>query len=464
MRVMRWCSAFFVLTACRSLPSAEPLPARPELQHLQSRASEATTLATSLCDSAGPRLSGSPGSALAVTWAVETMTRLGLSNVHTEPVTVPHWVRGLEEAAVVSPGVHPLAVTALGGSIATPDGGVEAEVVEVSSLAVLKALDGGSLAGKILFANVPMRRAVDGSGYGETAGVRRLAPIQGAMAGAVAVVIRSVGTDVNRLPHTGALGAEASAIPAAALSIPDAELVHRLLSAGPVRLRLRLTPRLEAPAQGANVVGDVPGREEPGQVVLLGAHLDSWDLGTGALDDGAGVGVILDAAHALLGLTQRPRRTVRVVLFANEENGLAGAKAYAAAHAAELPQHVAALEIDAGGGMARSVRVLAQPSALAAVQAWEPSLAPLSVHVETGSAEGGADTSVLRAAGVPQLDVRQDVSQYFDVHHTANDTVDKIDPVQLTQLARTTATVAWLAAEQGIDFGRVPEPQRTRAH
>ncbi len=460
---MPWCAACCVLTACRTLVGSAPVSAPPaELDVLQTRPSEATALATSLCDSAGPRLSGSPGDALAVAWAVQTMTRLGLSNVHTEPVTVPRWVRGVEEAAVVAPGLHPLAVTALGGSIATADGGVEAEVVEVSTLAGLKALDAGTLSGKILFANVPMRRSVDGAGYGETAGVRRLAPVQGALAGAVAVVIRSVGTDVNRLAHTGSLGAEASAVPAAALSIPDAELLHRLLTAGPVRLRLRLTPSHEAPAQSANVVGDVPGREEPGQVVLLAAHLDSWDLGTGALDDGAGVGVILDAARALTALPQRPRRTVRVVLFANEENGLAGAKAYAAAHAAELSQHVVAMEIDAGGGVARTVRMLGRPEAFPAVQTWDKALSPLAVQVEAGPAEGGADTSVLRAAGVPQLDVRQDASQYFDMHHTANDTVDKLDPVQLTQLARTTATIAWLAAEQGIDFGRVPEAQRSR--
>ncbi len=459
-------TALFALCACVPTPLIKPTRGPPdEVSQLQGSASEATALATSLCDAAGPRLTGSPGDALAVAWAVETMTRLGFSNVHTEPVTVTRWVRGLEEAEVVSPVRQVLQLSALGNSVSTPEGGLEAEVVEVPSLDALTALPDGSLAGKLLFVNVVMRRTVDGQGYGEAAPVRRLAGVHGVRAGAVGVLIRSVGTDSNRLAHTGGQGAEASKLPVAALSIPDAELVHRLVARGPVRLRLKLTMKLEGPVQSANVVGEVLGREKPDEVVLLGAHLDSWDQGTGALDDGAGVGLVLDVARLMKTLPHVPRRTVRVVLFANEENGLSGAKAYGAAHADELPRHVLALEADLGSDRVRTVRLLSGTRASReALHTWGPWLRPLTVTLDDDDAMGGADLSVLRAAGVPMLDLRQDASRYFDLHHTANDTVDKLDFEQLTQATRAFATMTWLAAEQGVDFGRVPEGKRVRAH
>ncbi len=454
-----------LLAGCRTVVTPKPTKAPPdEVSQLQGAQSQAAALATSLCDTAGPRLSGSPGDAAAVAWAVETMTKLGLSNVHTEPVTVPKWVRGAEEAEVLAPFPQRLQVAALGGSGATPESGLEAEVVEVGTLDALRALAPGSAAGKLLFVNVVMRKTLDGAGYGEAAPVRRLAGQFGVTAGATAVLIRSVGTDANRLAHTGWQGAEPTALPVAALSNPDAELLHRLISRGPVRLKLRLTPHLEASVQGANVVGDVPGRATPEEIVLLAAHLDSWDLGTGALDDGAGVGLVLDVARAMRALPRTPRRTVRVVLYANEENGLAGARAYGEAHERELGKHVASIEADGGGDRVRTVRVLGSKAARAAFVAWAPWLLPLEVRMDEDDAEGGADTSVLRAAGVPQLDVRQDLSRYFEVHHTANDTVAQLDPVQLTQAARAFASVTWLAAEQGVDFGRVAEEKRARRH
>ncbi len=457
-----------VVVSCLLLAACKPAQVRPavgppaELNQLQGSESEAASLATSLCDSAGQRFSGSPGNAIAVTWAVDTMKRLGLENVHTELVTVPHWVRGTEEARITSPINQPLSITALGHSSPTPEGGVEAEVVEVESLEALKALQPGSLTGRLLFVNVPMRRTIDGAGYGGAAPVRRLAAQQALACGGVGALIRSVGTDSHRLAHTGSQGPDPARLPAAALSVPDAELLHRLLGKGPVRLNLKLVSKEEAPLESFNVVGDVRGRERPDELVLLGAHLDSWDLGTGALDDAAGVGIVLDVARVLKTLPQRPRRTVRVVLYANEENGLGGAKAYGLAHADELNKHVLSLEADSGADRARAVRLLAQNSAREPFLSWAPWLAPLGVTVEPDRAEGGADTSVLRAAGVPQLDVRQDVSRYFDFHHTANDTVDKIDPLQLTQVARAFSTITWLAAEQQVDFGRVPEDARER--
>jgi Zn-dependent M28 family amino/carboxypeptidase len=454
------------LTACVTAKVRPVQASQPpdEVSRLQGLESQAFALATSLCDTAGPRFSGTPGSALAVTWAVETMTKLGLENVHTEPVMVPRWTRLAEEARIVSPVAIPLNVVALGHSASTPESGLEAEVVEVGSFEALASLRPGSLTGKWLFVNIPMRRTTDGAGYGAAVPARRLAGQQAMACGAVGALIRSVGSDTNRFAHTGSQGAEPAKVPAGALSVPDAELLHRLLAKGPVRINVKLLSREEAPVQSANVVGEVRGREHPEEVVLLGAHLDSWDLGTGALDDGAGVGIVLDVARALKTLPRVPRRTVRVVLYANEENGLAGGKAYVAQHADELARHVLAMEADSGGDRARAVRLLSADPESRVLFSWAPWLTPLGLTVEVDPAVGGADTGVLRAAGVPQLDVRQDASRYFDFHHTANDTVDKLSEEQLTQAARAFSSMTWLAAEQQTDFGRVPEGRREGHH
>ena len=453
-----------LLCGCRTFtPAAHPIKAPPdELSQLQGAQTRTFELATALCDASGPRFSGSPGEAAGVTWAVTTMKALGLSNVHTEAVTVPRWVRGREEARVLAPLDVPLAVVGLGHSTPTPESGVEGEVSEVTSIDQLKAVAPQSLTGKILFVNVPMRRTIDGAGYGEVAMIRRLAGQQAFVGGAVAALIRSVGTDQTRLAHTGSQGPDPAKVPSGALAVPDAELVHRLLAKGPVRLKLTLLSREEAPVESANVVGEVPGRENPEQVVVLGAHLDSWDLGTGAVDDAAGVAAVMDAARLLLTLPRVPRRTVRVVLFTNEENGLGGARAYAKAHEGELAQHVVAMESDFGTERVRAVRLLASDTARATFQGWGPWFAPLEVAVDADGAEGGADVSPLRAAGVPVMDARQDGTRYFDLHHTANDTADKLDPTQLPQLTRTIASLAWLAAELQVDFGRLAPAQRER--
>lgn len=453
------------LLACRTAmpPKQQVAPPPREVTQLQGTASTAAALTTSLCDTAGARFAGSPGEARGVEWAVATMRSLGFDNVHTEPVTVPHWVRGAETAKVTVPFEQPLAIVGLGHTVPTPDGGVEAEVVEVETFDALKALKPDSLAGKILFVNVPTRRANDGAGYGETAKVRGLAGLHGSAAGAVAVLVRSVGTDTSRVGHTGWQGATPAKLPAAALSIPDAELLHRLVQKGtPVRVSLSLSSKEEPPIESFNVVGELTGREKPQEVVLLGAHLDSWDLGTGALDDGAGVGIVLDAVRLIGTLPARPTRTVRVVLFTNEENGLAGGKAFAKAHETELANLVVAMEADSGTGAARAARVFASNEGLERFLAWAPSLSPLGVPLHSDAASGGADLGPLRAAGVPLFDVRQDASTYFDFHHTANDTVDKLEPIHLAQVARTYATLAWLAAEEDVDFGRTPKELRQR--
>jgi hypothetical protein len=281
----------------------------------------------------------------------------------------------------------------------------------------------------------------------------------------VGVVIRSIGTDRNRTPHTGALkyDDDAPKIPAAALSIPDAGLLTRLLAAGaPVRLRFRLDCGDAPPGRSANVVGEVPGRAagRRDEIVLLGAHLDSWDLGTGAIDDGAGCGIVLEAARLIALLPRRPERTVRVVLYANEEHGNDGGKAYRAAHSAELPRHVAAFEADSGTGAPLGLSWLAGPSSERGLRGLLEALAPLGVAALASGGSGGVDVGPLREDGVPQFSFSQDRSTYFDFHHTANDTFDRIEPASLDRMAAATAAFAYFAAATPEPFERIPAEKR----
>jgi carboxypeptidase Q len=423
--------------------------------------SHAYSIVRSLCDEVGPRPAGSRADRAAVAWATRTMQGLGLSNVHTESVRVSHWERGEGRAEMVSPAPQPLVVTALGGSVATPAGGIEADVVEAASVDELTKLAAGAVRGKIVFLNPIMRRTRDGAGYGEAVRSRFVGAREAAKLGAVALLLRSVGTDHDRLPHTGAKSKDDHEIPAAALSVPDAEMLHRVLvDRKTARVKLVLGAHALPDAESANVVGEVTGRAKPNEIVLLGAHLDSWDLGTGAVDDGAGVAIVLEAARLLQALPQKPRRTVRVVLFANEEHGLQGAKEYARVHAAEAVAHVMATEADLGADGVYAVRWLGDPVAKERFAELAKLLAPLGVAREDEAAGAGADVGPLQALGVPILELKQDATRYFDLHHSANDTVDKIDPGVLAQAAASFATAAWAAAEMDGDFGRVPEGQR----
>lgn len=404
----------------------------------------AYTRVAELADGIGPRLSGSAGADAAVKWAVDRLRADG-AEVRTEPVKVPHWVRGEERAEMLPArgrAGHPLAVTALGGSPGTPSGGITAEVVEVRSIAEVQAL-GEKARGKIVFFNHNMSTAGGKTGYGEASPLRNHGPAEAAKVGAAAALVRSLATASLRDPHTGATTFDDGApkIPAAAVSVEDAELLHRSLQRGPVQVRLGLGCRILPEVDSVNVVADVRGREKPDQIVLLGAHLDSWDLAQGATDDAAGVGIVMEAAHLVARLPQHPRRTVRVVLFMNEENGLAGGKAYAQAHASEAERHVAALESDAGAGRPISIGLHAGEGAQAFLVPWLEPLEPLGV-VDFGGEAGGADIGPLGAYRVPFVGVQQDVSHYFDYHHSAADTLDKVRP---TELAQTAAAVAWVA-------------------
>ncbi len=457
------CAAALAFSAAS--PEA-PSDLRVTLERLVRAASEtngAYDTTRSLTDDVGPRLSGSPGGARAVAWAETALKAQGFSNVHSEAVTVPHWERGEESGEIVSPAPFRLSLCALGGSVGTPAGGVEGEVVEAPSLEGVDAL-GEKAKGKIVFVWKVMERRSDGSGYGATVPIRGGAASHAAKLGAVGALIRSVGTSNARLPHTGSLRYEEGVpkIPAAALANPDADLIHRLLADGKtVRVHFALGARTLPDATSANVLGEIPGREKRGEIVVLSGHLDSWDLGQGAVDDAAGLGIAIEAARLIAQLPKRPRRTLRVVAFANEENGLAGARAYAKAHAAELPFHVAAIECDSGAGRVSGFEWTAGPSAEGVLANVAEILKPFGVGgIKKGG--GGADVGALRAAGVPLFSPIQDVARYFDIHHSADDTFDKIDREELNTGVAAITALAYALAESPTPLERIPEAERVR--
>jgi Zn-dependent M28 family amino/carboxypeptidase len=395
-----------------------------------------------LTDNIGPRLAGSAGAEAAVQWALRSFKADGVK-AWTEPVKVPHWIRGEERAELLASERflgRPLTVMALGSSAATPAEGVTAEVVEVRSLEELTAL-GDRVKGRIVLFNHDMKVPED---YGRFGSLRARGPSAAAKAGAVAALVRSLATASLSTPHTGATHFEAGVtpIPAASVTVEDAELLHRLLAGGgSVKVRLVLGCKELPEKDSFNVVAEVKGREKPEEIILIGAHLDSWDVGTGAHDDGAGVVMVMEAARLLARQKPAPRRTVRVVLFMNEENGLRGARAYAEAHAAELPRHVAAMEMDAGGGKPVGVTLRAGEGAAELMRPWLNPLTALGAGTLLSSEAGGADLLPLIPARVPFFGVRQDGSRYFDFHHTHADTLDKIEP---EALAKSTAATAWL--------------------
>ncbi len=423
--------------------------------------SRATDWVRDITDLAGPRLAGSPGDRAAVRVAVAMLEAQGFANVRAEKVVVKVWQRGIETGEVTAPAPQKLALTALGGSIATPEGGVEGEIVRVESLEEL-AGKAGAVRGKIAFIDRPTARTSDGSGYGAAGNVRSDGPSAASRLGAIGLLIRSIGTDDGRLPHTGGThyAKDVAPIPAAALSADDAALLTRLSRRGPVRVRFTLTCRTLPDAESANVIGEIPGRETPEEIVLLGAHLDSWDLGTGALDDAAGCGIVIEAARQIGALPTRPRRTLRVVLFANEENGLAGGKAYAEAHAAELERHVVALEADLGQGPPLGFGWLAGATAEGMLKELAALLAPIAADTLTPAEQGGADLIPLIPSGIPQLGLALDATTYFDFHHTANDTFDRIDPRTLDRSTAAAAVAAYVLAEMPQPLERVPPSKR----
>jgi hypothetical protein len=415
-----------------------------------------------LTDRIGHRLSGSAALDSAVEWAVAEFERDGLPRVWTDEVMVPHWVRGEESARIVAPAEHQLRILALGGSIGTPQDGITGEVAVVDSFLALESLGEGAR-GKIVLFNRAMERGFGGeNGYGNLANYRAGGPSAAARLGAVAMLIRSLGTVDYRLPHTGSLDYEegVARIPAAAVSAEDAMLIARLAESGePVRVQLRLGARMLPDAKSANVLAELPGREWPEQVVVIGAHLDSWDVGTGAHDDGAGCVVVMETMRLLKKHGLIPRRTIRAVLFTNEENGLRGGRDYAERYAEQMANHVAAIESDLGGDAPIGFGVTAGAGAVEIVSEIADRLASIGADRVFPSG-GGADISRMKAFGVPQIGQLPDPERYFDYHHSHADTLDKVDPEKLDLNVAAMAVMAYMLADMERPLARIPDDAR----
>ena len=412
----------------------------------------------SLTTEVGPRLAGSEADARAVAWAQAKFRELGYDKVWTEPVTFPKWERRGEHAQVLGAHAQPLLVTALGGS---PGGKAEAEVVRFDTLEALQNAAPGSLAGKIAFVDQRMQRARDGSGYGPGSRVRSAGPSAAIRAGAIGYLMRSAGTDSHRNPHTGITRFDEglTPIPSAALSLPDADQLARLVVLGPVKVALDLDCGWNGEYTSQNVIGEMSGRSRPDEVVVIGGHLDSWDLGTGAIDDGAGVAIGMAAGHLIGALpkAQRPARTIRVVAFANEEQGLYGGRAYAQKHAADLRKHQLGAESDFGAGRIYAFAAKTPDYAKAAVARIAQALAPLGIEHRADGEGCGPDLSPFNAIGMACAGLSQDGTDYFDLHHTPDDTLDKIDPAALAQNVAAYTVFAYLAADAQGDFGSAPK-------
>ncbi|MHB1044825.1 MAG: M20/M25/M40 family metallo-hydrolase [Thermoanaerobaculia bacterium] len=449
--------AFTLLLLALSVRADDPLPAetRAAVAALAAKGTvptQAVEWVRRLTDEVGGRPSGSPGDRAAIAWSQALLRELGFTDVRAEEVPVSVWERGVEAAEVVSPFRQPLVVTALGGSVGTPPEGIEAPLVRMESLEALDEAvkaDPDAVRGRIVFFARRTMKAGQGPGYGANVPMRTAGAAKAGPHGAVAVLVRSVGTSRSRFAHTGSTRYEEGGprIPAAAVSNADADLLERLLSRGPVKVRLVLGCRPLADGTSANVLGEVRGRERPDEVVVLGAHLDSWDLGTGAVDDGAGCAIAVEAARLIARSPRRPRRTIRVVLFANEESGGAGGRAYAERHAAELPRHAAAFEADSGTGTPLGFSWNAAGSLEPALAAVAGLLRPLGAEGLREGGYGGVDVAPMAPAGVPLFGLRQETGSYFDVHHSADDTFDKIEPASLDRAAAAMAAMAYAVAD-----------------
>ena len=423
--------------------------------------SDAWRHAWSLTTEVGPRFAGTAGDRAAVAWALTSLANLGFDEIRPQSVTVPAWERGEAELRITQPFPQALVGVALGSTVGTPQEGIEAPVLRFESVAELEAADSHTVRGHVVFIDEGMERTRDGSGYSAAVQKRSRGPSLASERGAVAMVIRSVGTSGERLAHTGntRFAEGVKPIPAFALAGPDADMLARQLSTGrAVQLHLRSSARMLPPARSANVIADIRGAERPEEIVILAAHLDSWDLGTGAHDNAAGVAIVMETARFIAMMPSRPSRTVRVVLYANEEAGLDGSKTYTAAALESAEKHVVGIEADAGGGLIYRFDSGVGEEALPVVEAMRRVVSPLGIEGGDNSATGGADLSTLRAAGMPVLSLRHDQSRYFDWHHSANDTLDKIDPGALQQAVAAYAAVVWIAANVEGDFGAFPAP------
>ncbi len=405
----------------------------------------------------GPRMAGTEQEARARAWAERTLKGLQFDAVRIEEAKIPYWARLYDAAEIVSPVPFKLYVAALGGSGPTPKGGITAPLVRFTDLNGLRAAAPETVKGKLVFIDEPTVRTQDGSGYGVGVAKRGLCGPIAQSKGAAGCLIRSVGTHMHRFPHQGgpARARDGATLPVAAVSPPDAEHLSRLMARGEVKVRLEIDVAVKDDAPSGNVIAEVRGREKPNEIVIIGAHLDSWDQATGALDDGAGVGIVVAAAKLIQDLPRHPKRTIRVILFGAEETGLHGAIAYVKQHASETGQFIVGAESDFGARKIFRFQTRFGEAALPAARAIQRQLAPLGIGPHDNQASGGPDMRPFREAGVPVVELEQNGWDYFDYHHTPDDTLDKIDPAELRQNVAAYATFAYLAAEMDWDFRAV---------
>jgi carboxypeptidase Q len=421
-----------------------------------------------LCDKIGPRISGSRQAEAAVEQIAAALEASGLT-VSRQPVKVPHWVRGEEQAEIIDYPERPagvtqhLVLTTLGGSVATPPQGISAQVLVVHSFEELRAHE-SQARGKIVLFDVPFNEDLAqngraGTAYSQAVVYRVQGAVAAARAGAVASLIRTVGGANYRLPHTGVMeyDPKQTKIPAAALSAEDAMWVSRLAAEGPVTLRLKLLPQTLPDADSHNVIADWAGRERPDEIVIVSGHLDSWDLAQGAIDDGAGVTAAMGAVHLLQSMGLHARRTIRFVGWMSEENGSSGGQAYTKLNGATLARHIAAIESDNGAGLPLGVAAHVTPESMKLFKPLMKALAPMGASLLDRRDEGtGSDIDYMDALGVPTLAPMVDTRTYFDYHHSPADTLDKVEPENIRRQVAVLAMMAYFLAEIPDALPRLP--------
>jgi carboxypeptidase Q len=445
------------LLAAASPLAAQAIPSPERIAALRDTALEkdgyAWDIVEGLTTEVGPRLAGTEAEARARAWAVRKLTAMDFANVRVETFDMPVWVRGRESAEIVAPFPQPVVVAALGNSASTGPDGISGEIIAFDNVEALSAASDEAVRGKIVFIDHRMPATQDGSGYGQFGAPRRQGPTIASKKGAIGIVVRSIGTDHHRNPHTGVMTFNdgAKPIPAGALTVPDAEQLQRILKRGqPVRMKLVLESRNLGIRQSGNVIAEVPGRDPSLAPVLVSGHLDSWDQGTGAVDDGAGVAIAAAAAKHIMD-SGRPLRTIRIVWFGAEEVGLFGGLYYRARHGKE--PHYALIESDFGADRIWQVNSKLGEARKGEAEAIGKALAPLGIVTGSFDQADGSDIGPMLADGLPGVGLSQDGTRYFDLHHTPDDTLDKVDPAQLRQnVAAWTAVLAVLS-------GGIEEPK-----
>jgi carboxypeptidase Q len=447
--------------------SPQVLQTASELRDRALKGTIAHDFAEHLVLEVGARKAGTAQDKRAADWAVRELTKLGFDNVRAEIFDMPGWVRGAESARITAPFPHDIVISGLGGSVPTPKGGIEAEVVLFKTFDDLLAAPVGSLAGKIAFVTQPTIKDQDGAGYSATVRNRQQGAIEAARRGAIGYLVRSIGTHMTRVANTGSVryAADVPRIPAAAVSPPDSVKIERLAArfGQPITLRLAMDHILPGTVQSRNIIADIRGSEKPNEYVIVSAHLDSWDTGTGALDDGAGMGIVTAAAKLIKDLPQRPKRSIRIIFFGAEEFGLLGARAYVARHKDRLGEYFVGSQADFGGDVAYGLQTRFHAPARAAIYAHMlRALAPLNIIPADNNAMGGPDMTPFRELGMPVFTVQQKGYDYFDIHHTPHDTVDKLDAKKLDQNVAVWAAVTWILANADVDLRPIPDPTAPR--